>query len=172
MAIKTIRPSKAPGPDGFSGHYYRKFQEILAPHLCSYFNDLRWGNGIPTHENVAYLHIIPKPGKDHGDCANYRPIFLINTDLKILTKVLAYRLNSFLPYYIHPDQAGFVPDHQDHKLNLSNPVRLGQKGAQTGYVALVGHPEGVRLTIMGLFVRRITTLWFWRTLSGPPSNAV
>lgn len=25
MAIKTIHPSKAPGPDGFPGHYYRKY---------------------------------------------------------------------------------------------------------------------------------------------------
>lgn len=56
MAIKTIHPSKAPGPDGFSGHYNRKYQDILVPHLCSYFNDLRRGNKIPSHENV-----IPKP---------------------------------------------------------------------------------------------------------------
>lgn len=31
-AIKHINPSKAPGPDGFSGHYYRKYTEILVPH--------------------------------------------------------------------------------------------------------------------------------------------
>lgn len=109
MAIKTIHPSKAPGPDGFSGHYYRKYQEILIFHLCSYFNDLRQGNNIPKHENAAYL---PKPGKDHGDCANYCQISLINVDLDIMTKVLALRLNSFLPQYIHLDQTGFVPNRK------------------------------------------------------------
>lgn len=81
MAIKTIHTSKAPGPDGFSGNYYREYQEILLPHLCSYFNDLRKGNKIPTHENEAYIHFIPKLGKDLGECFNYLPISLINVNL-------------------------------------------------------------------------------------------
>lgn len=43
---------------------------------------------------------------------NYCPISLINVDLKWLTKILVTRMNSFLSKYIHPDQAGFVPNRQ------------------------------------------------------------
>lgn len=112
MAIKSLNPSKSPGPDGFSGHYYRKYAEILSPHLCAFYNSLRKGLPIPLHENKAFIHVIPKPNKDHGDCANYRPISLINVDLKILTKILTTRMNSFISKYIHPDQTGFVPNRQ------------------------------------------------------------
>lgn len=111
-AIKSLNPSKAPGPDGFTGHYYRKFAAILTPHLCSFFNAIRIGNSLSLHENEALIQVIPKPGKDHGDPANYRPISLINVDIKLMTKVLATRMNSFLAKYIHPDQVGFVPNRQ------------------------------------------------------------
>ena len=39
---------------------------------------------------------------------NWRPVTLLNTDYKILTKTLARRLEKFIPDIIHPDQSGFV----------------------------------------------------------------
>lgn len=111
-AIKSIHPFKAPGPDGLPGQYYQKLQEILAPQLSSFFNAIRKGEHLPRQENSAYIHVLPKPGKDQAYCENYRPISLINVDLKIMSKVLAARLGSFLPSKIHLDQAGFVPGRQ------------------------------------------------------------
>lgn len=110
-AIKSLHPSKAPGPDGFSGHYHKKLSELLVPHLCSFFNVLRKELALPTYENAAFIHVIPKPGKDHGDRANYHPIS-INVDLKLMTKVLPNRMNTFLSSYIYRDQVGFVPNCQ------------------------------------------------------------
>lgn len=54
--------------------------------------------------------IIPihKEGKDPLDAASYRPIALLNTDIKILAKVLAARLNEVISKLIHPDQSGFI----------------------------------------------------------------
>lgn len=68
--------------------------------------------------------------KDHGDCANYRPILLINFDLKIMTKILATRINSFLSKYIHPDQVGFIPNRQasdqtHHRYHICTEFGLG-----------------------------------------------
>ena len=39
---------------------------------------------------------------------NWRPITLLNVDLKIATKAIAKRLESVLPKLIHPDQRRFV----------------------------------------------------------------
>lgn len=76
-AIKSLHPLRAPGLNGFSNHYCRKYSELLTPHICSFFNDLKKGSFLACHKNSELIHVIPKPGKDHGDCANYRPISLI-----------------------------------------------------------------------------------------------
>ena len=46
------------------------------------------------------------------DCASYRPISLLNNDVKILAKVLARRLEDVLPSVISPDQTGFIKNRQ------------------------------------------------------------
>lgn len=56
--------------------------------------------------------------KDPTEISNYRPITLLNTDYKILTKTLALQLVE-LHKLIYPDQAGFIP-----KRSIFNHIRL------------------------------------------------
>jgi len=54
--------------------------------------------------------------KDPTEISNYRPITLLNTDYKLLTKVLAIQLLNHVNHLVHPDQAGFIPNQSifDH----------------------------------------------------------
>ena len=54
--------------------------------------------------------------KDPTDIRNYRPITLLNTDYKLLTKVLALQLLDHISQLVHPDQAGYIPNRSifDH----------------------------------------------------------
>lgn len=54
--------------------------------------------------------LIPQPGKDLQQSASYRPISLLNYDLKILTKILATRLIKVLPFLINIDQTHLMSD--------------------------------------------------------------
>ena len=54
------------------------------------------------------ISLIPKKTKDKTILENLRPIFLLNIDYKILTKVLAIRLEKVLPKIINPDQTSYV----------------------------------------------------------------
>ena len=47
--------------------------------------------------------------KDPTDIRNYCPITILNTDYKILTKVMALQLVEHANTLIHNDQAGFIP---------------------------------------------------------------
>lgn len=57
----------------------------------------------------AHIVLLPKQGKDKSHCASYRPISLLNYDLKILTKMLATRLQTIRPYLVNIDQTRFIP---------------------------------------------------------------
>ena len=54
--------------------------------------------------------------KDPTEIENYRPITLLNTDYKLLTKSMTLLLIKPIQMLIHPDQAGFIPKWQifDH----------------------------------------------------------
>lgn len=107
--IRNLKGGTAPGPDGFSVPYYKAFSEILTPYLNRFFNSKKDGALLGNQLNSAYISVIPKPDKDAGIVGNYRPISLINNNLKILTKVLANCIATFINQIIHKDQVGFIP---------------------------------------------------------------
>lgn len=71
---------------------------------------------------TAHITVIPKPGKDTSLVTNYRPISLLNVDLKWYAKILANRLLPLLPQLISLDQVGFVPrrEARDNTLKAIN----------------------------------------------------
>ena len=54
--------------------------------------------------------IIEKKGKDRSLIENWRPISLVNTDAKIISKVIANRIKDVLPSIIHHNQTGYVKE--------------------------------------------------------------
>uniref|UniRef100_A0A803KCY8 Reverse transcriptase domain-containing protein n=1 Tax=Xenopus tropicalis TaxID=8364 RepID=A0A803KCY8_XENTR len=60
----------------------------------------------------SYITLIHKEGKDPSKCGSYRPIALLNSDLKLFTKILANRLGNMMPKLINPDQVGFIQGRQ------------------------------------------------------------
>ena len=56
--------------------------------------------------------LIEKKGKDRFLIENWRPISLvkINVDAKVMSKVVATRINNILPSIIHHNQTGFIKD--------------------------------------------------------------
>ena len=112
LAIKSLKPNKCPGPDGFSALYYKKFSHVLTPMLTEAFNSLLNNQYFRSETLTAIITMIPKPQSDDSACANYRPISLLNLDIKLLAKVMAFRLNNIIGSLINKDQVGFIPLRQ------------------------------------------------------------
>ena len=112
QAISSMQSGKAPGPDGFPIEFYKLFSHKLVPILNSLFKEIISVGKLPLTMTQATISVLLKKDKDPLECGSYRPISLLCCDYKILTKVLARRLETVIPNIIDPDQTGFIPGRQ------------------------------------------------------------
>lgn len=126
-AHESLPTRKSPGPDGFSNKYYRNFQPTLTPFLSSIFNQAMADGSVPAAMLQATIVTLPKPGKTPA--ANFRPISLLNSDIKLYAKLLVNRVLQFLPSPVNPDQVGFIkgrqaPDGTRRLRNILSDIRV------------------------------------------------
>lgn len=91
-AVKSLQSGKSPGPDGFPAGFYKTFWKQRPPDLLEMFTESYRSGTLPHSLNQACISLLLKKGKDPLSCGSYRPISLLNADFKILSKLLARRL--------------------------------------------------------------------------------
>lgn len=90
----------------------KTFQEEIIPIPYNHLQEIRARGIIPNLPNEAsiiYLNIKIRK-KDFTGKGNYRPIFLINLDAKILKKIR--KMNPSIKIFIH-NQVGFISVMQE-----------------------------------------------------------
>ena len=83
---------------------------------------LNWcynNKSLTESQSQALITLIQKPGKDTRLFNAWRPISLINVDAKIISKILAKRLENIMPLLISKEQAAFVKGRY-----IGEPIRL------------------------------------------------
>ena len=106
---KTDTHSSA-GPDGLPYGFWKVGDCALAPLLAALFTAMHATNTVPPGFTLGTITSILKPGAaDPADPAAYRPITLLNTLYRTLSRVLAHRFGQALTAAIGSEQCGFLP---------------------------------------------------------------
>lgn len=89
--IKLIPIDKAPGPDGLNGLFIKKCWHLIKDDFYNLCQDFFHCRVNLESINDSFITLVPKIS--NLETANdFRPISLLNSSIKLLTKILAERL--------------------------------------------------------------------------------
>ena len=98
---------RAPGPDGFSGLFLKACWPIIKNDFYTLCDQFHAGTLNLQSINDGLITLIPK-NVSPSTVNDYRPITLLNCCLKLITKLLANRLQKVILKIIHRNQYGFI----------------------------------------------------------------
>uniref|UniRef100_A0A803QAN7 Reverse transcriptase domain-containing protein n=1 Tax=Cannabis sativa TaxID=3483 RepID=A0A803QAN7_CANSA len=108
QVVYALHPLKSPGPDGFSGIFYRKYWRIVGGKVCEMVQGFFEDGSVCAKLNHTFLCLIPKVSSasrfDH-----FRPISLCNFCYKIISRILTDRLKVVIDRLVSPFQSAFIP---------------------------------------------------------------
>lgn len=110
-ALQGMECGRAPGIDGLSIDFYKSFWPEIGADLLAVISESINSGRLPLSCRRAVLTLLPKKG-DLSDIKNWRPVSLLCSDYKILSKALANRLSGVMEEVIHADQTYCVPGRQ------------------------------------------------------------
>jgi hypothetical protein len=94
--INGLPTKKSPGLEVFRAEFYQTFKEDLTPVLHKLIHKIETEGTLHNSFYEAKITLIPKPQKDPTKIENFRPISLMNIDVKILSKVLPNQIQEHI----------------------------------------------------------------------------
>jgi exonuclease III len=135
-AIKGLQINKSPGVDGLIAEFYKMYESFLAPILMEVYQYMEDNNTVSDSMVTGLISILYKNKGSKLKLENYRPISLLNSDYKILAKILANRMKMVLNDIIAPTQNYSVPgrDIADTIITLRDVINKMNSDKRGGIV--------------------------------------
>lgn len=106
-ALFEMKPLKSPGVDGLHALFFQSLWSIVGPSIHQFIQQVWNGQPLDPEVNRTLIALIPKSNAP-SRVSEFRPISLCSVVYKILTKVLANRIQPLLPLLVGPFQYSFI----------------------------------------------------------------
>ena len=127
QAVGELPSQKSPGMDGIPIEFYQQFWPVLKVNFLQYITHVTT-HGFSAARNVGVTKLLYKEKGDPTELANYRPLTLLNCDVKIFTKALSTRLHTVLPTIIHKSQTGVHGRKIDYTIHtIRDLIEMAEK---------------------------------------------
>ena len=107
-ALTSMDNDKSPGNDGITKEFYVKFWDVVKEPLCASVRQSFITGELSTSQKQAIIKVIEKKDRDKRFIKNWRPISLLNVDMKLISKVLASRLKNVISSIVNENQVAYV----------------------------------------------------------------
>ena len=105
--INKMANDKAPGPDGFNGMFLKKCWHIIKEDIYQLCDDFFEERVSIQAINSSFITLVPK-SNNPTTVSDFRLISLLNLIVKLLTKLMANRLQKRIIPLLHLNQYGFI----------------------------------------------------------------
>jgi hypothetical protein len=104
--VKSLPSDKSPEPDGFNSDFMKKCWTVISNdfyEMCQSYNHKLCLQSI----NGSYVTLVPKIDSP-ARVSDYRPISLLNSSIKLITKILVNRPQKVILRLVHQNHYGFI----------------------------------------------------------------
>ncbi len=138
-ALRDMPNNKTPGSDGFPTEFYKFFWKDIKSFVVDTFTYAMKHGMLSIEQRRGILSLIPKKEVDLRMLKSWRPLTLLNTDYKILAKLLASRLQGVIDEIVSTDQKGYIKGRYigENIRTLADLVDISKSENITGFIALI-----------------------------------
>ena len=99
-SLKCMENNKSPGNDELSKEFYESFWDEIKKSFLASFYKAFLNQELSSSQKQALIKLLDRKDKDKRFNKNWRPISLVNADMKIINKVLKSSKQEYKMYYI------------------------------------------------------------------------
>ena len=144
FALSRMKNGTSPGRDGLTIEFYKFFWGKIKRILTKSFNE-SYDMGELSHTQREGVIILLHKGKDmeRDSLGNWRPITLLNTDYKIMAKVMSLRLSSVIGDLISEDQVGYLRGRNISSIirTIDDVIEYYRTTKQTGFLLALDYQK-------------------------------
>jgi hypothetical protein len=111
--VRNLPLGKSLGPDGFNSDFMKKCRSVISRDFYELCQGFFHNNICLQSINGSYIVLVQKIDNP-SRVGDFRPISLLNSSIKLITKILANRLQKVILRVIHQNQYGFIKSRFIH----------------------------------------------------------